>query len=105
LLRDDLAADSLDLVELALALESEFAIVVPERILDEVRTFRDLVRATGLLVRARCLAEARGPEPAPRIRARIVLASGESSGIAQRSGPLTPYLAEAITEDVVRAGP
>jgi acyl carrier protein len=52
-LRDDLAADSLDLIELALALEGEFAIVVPEWTLDEVRSFADLVRATGLLVRAR----------------------------------------------------
>ena len=39
-LRDDLAADSLDLVELALALEGEFPIAVPERILDEVRSPR-----------------------------------------------------------------
>ncbi len=49
-LRDDLAADSLDLAELALALEGTFAIVVPDRILDKVRTYRDLVEATGLLI-------------------------------------------------------
>ena len=104
-LRDDLAADSLDLVELALALEGEFAIVVPERILDEVRTFGDLVRAIGLLIRARCDAEARGAEPAPRIWARIVPATGESSGSLERTGWLTPYTAETIREDAVRAGP
>ena len=45
-----LAADSLDLVALALAVEGEFAVVVPDRILDEVRTFGDLVRAVGLLM-------------------------------------------------------
>jgi acyl carrier protein len=94
-LRDDLAADSLDLVELALALEGEFAIVVPERILDRVRTFGDLVRATGLLVHARCEADARGAEPAQRIRARIVPpAAGESTGTLERAGWLTPYTAE-----------
>src|SRR5689334_21489010 len=71
-LRDDLAADSLDLVELALALDGEFAIAVPERILDEVRTFGDLVCATGLLIRARREEEARGAEAAPRVSARIV---------------------------------
>lgn len=49
-LRDDLAADSLDLVALALAVEGEFAVVVPDRILDEVRTFGDLVRAVGRLM-------------------------------------------------------
>lgn len=37
-LRDDLATDSLDLIELALALEATFAITVPDRLLDRVRT-------------------------------------------------------------------
>src|SRR2546422_7286863 len=41
-LREDLAADSLDLVELAMALEAKFGIVVPERLLDRVRTYGDL---------------------------------------------------------------
>jgi acyl carrier protein len=104
-LREDLAADSLDLVELALALEGEFAIVVPERILDEVRSFGDLVRATGLLIRARWEAEARGAEPAQRIRVRIVPPAGESGGTLERTGWLTPYSAETIAEDAVRAGP
>jgi acyl carrier protein len=103
-LRDDLAADSLDLVELALALEGEFAIVVPERVLDEVRTFSDLVRTTGVLIRARRKADARGPEPPQHIWARIVPPSGESSGTLERTGWLTPYLAETIAEDTVRAG-
>jgi acyl carrier protein len=62
-LRDDLAADSLDLFELAMILEGEFTIVMPERILDEVRTYSDLVHATGLLIRARCEAKASGAEP------------------------------------------
>lgn len=54
-LRDDLAADSLDLVELALALEATFAIAIPDRMLDRVRTYRDLVEATGFLVGRRCV--------------------------------------------------
>jgi acyl carrier protein len=103
-LRGDLAVDSLDLVELALALEGEFAIVVPERILDEVRTFGDLVRTTGLLIRARREAETLGAEPPQRIRARIVPPSGESSGTVERTGWLTPYVAETIAEEAVRAG-
>ena len=53
-LRDDLAADSLDLVELAVALEREFAIVVPERVVADMHTYSDLVRATAVLIRARC---------------------------------------------------
>jgi len=103
-LRDDLAADSLDLVELALALEGEFAIVVPERVLDEVRTYGDLVNATALLIRARCAAEARVAEP-PAIWLRIVPATGQSTGTLERTGWLTPYTAETIGEDAVRASP
>ena len=52
-LRDDLAADSIDLVELSMALEGHFAIVVPEFALHDVRTYGELVHATGLLVQAR----------------------------------------------------
>ena len=103
-LRDDLAADSLDLVELSMALEAEFAIVVPERILDEVRTYGDLIAATNLLIRARCEAEGRGAEEPARFRVRIVPATGESSGTLERTGWLTPYTAETIAEDAVRAG-
>ncbi|TMA38054.1 MAG: acyl carrier protein [Deltaproteobacteria bacterium] len=50
-LTDDLAADSLDLVELALALEGEFGIEVPERMIDEVRTYGDLVETAAALTR------------------------------------------------------
>ena len=79
-LRDDLAADSIDLVELAVAIEREFAIVVPERILDEVRTYGDLVQATGLLIRART-------EP---IRSRAVNPAAEPLSTLERTGWLTP---------------
>lgn len=103
-LRDDLAADSLDLVELAMALEGEFAIVVPERILDEVRTYGDLLHTITRLIRARCEAEARGAEPPERVWVRIVPAGDESSSTLERTGWLTPYTAETITEDAVAAG-
>ena len=46
LARDDLAADSLDLVDLAVTLETRFGIVWPERAFDRVRSYGDLVRAT-----------------------------------------------------------
>jgi acyl carrier protein len=103
-LREDLAADSLDLVELAMMLEAEFGIAVPERILDRVRTYGDLVQATGLLIRARRAAEARAAEPPLRMWARVVPPAGESAGTLERAGWLTPYAAETIAEDAVRAG-
>src|SRR5262249_30658990 len=75
-----------------------------ERILDEVRTYSDLVHTTSLLIRARCEAEARGAEPPERVWVRIVPAGGESSGTLERTGWLTPYTAETIAEDAVAAG-
>ena len=45
-LTDDLAADSLDLVELSIALEAELGVDVPEQLLQQVRTYGDLVQAT-----------------------------------------------------------
>jgi acyl carrier protein len=103
-LRDDLAADSLDLVEVAMALEAEFAIVVPELLLDQVRTYGDLVRATAVLVRMRSGAEARGAKTPPRIWVRIVPLATGSCGTFERTGWLTPYTAETIAEDALRAG-
>src|SRR5262245_23961784 len=51
-LADDLAVDSLDMVELALALEDEFGITVPEQVLGEVRTYQHLVDRVLDLARA-----------------------------------------------------
>jgi acyl carrier protein len=52
-LTDDLAVDSLDLVDLAVALEAEFGIAVPDVALYETRTYGDLVDAIDTLMRAR----------------------------------------------------
>src|SRR5215475_9077220 len=42
-LRDDLAADSLDFADIAVALEHDIGIVVPPSLLARVRTYGDLV--------------------------------------------------------------
>src|SRR5207244_4186303 len=52
-LSDDLAVDSLDLVDLALVLEGEFGITVPEAVLEDVRTYGELVKSVEALVRER----------------------------------------------------
>jgi acyl carrier protein len=102
-LTDDLAADSLDLVEVALALENEFDLAVPEHVLDEVRTYADLVGATLKLTQERRRLDARRAEVPAVVRARIVSPAGDSSTF-ERTAPLTPYEAEEITEDALRAG-
>ena len=103
-LRDDLAADSLDLVELALALEAKFGITVPDRVLDLVRSYGDLVEATVDLIRGRRAAESRSAEQPARFMARVVPSEGRSGGILERGGWLTPYSVETIAEDALRAG-
>jgi acyl carrier protein len=65
-LREDLAADSLDLLELALVLEREFAISVPDRVLDGVLSYGDLVDTTIDLVVERGRDPRRNAEPPPR---------------------------------------
>src|SRR5207247_9869549 len=55
-LTDDLAADSLDLAELAARLEADLGLVMPDRVVDHLRTYGDLVRAA--------TAAAREPRPA-----------------------------------------
>ena len=42
-LLDDLGADSLDVVELAMALEDEFGLQVPDEDLENIRTEQDIV--------------------------------------------------------------
>jgi len=103
-LREDLAAASLDLVDLARALEGTFAIEVSDRSIAEVRTYSDLVHLTGALIRAHCEAEERGTRRPPRIWARVVAPVGASNGTLERSGRLTPYLVETIADDAARAG-
>jgi hypothetical protein len=56
LLREDLAASPVNLRALSLALEGEFAIVMPIRVVDDVRSYADLVHATGTLVKRRSAA-------------------------------------------------
>ena len=50
-LTDDLAADSLDLLELGVVLEASFGIVVPLRTIDRVRTYGDLLDTVGRPIR------------------------------------------------------
>ncbi len=104
-LRDDLAADSLDLLEVSVALEDDLDISMPESLLDEVRTVGDLVEATVAIARRHRTAARRSADVPVRLTARIVATEGPERPTFERSGWLTPYLAEAIADDVLHAGP
>ena len=101
-LTDDLAVDSLDLIDLTLGLEAELGIVVPESAIDEVRTYGDLVLLARDLTRQRPGVLAHS-EPA-LVWARVCSPRSRSGADIQRAGWLTPYTAENIAEDALRAG-
>src|SRR5438093_1902278 len=99
-LTDDLAADSLDLIDLGLALEAECGVVLRRRALESVRTYGDLLAAVAAARRR----AARRARVAPIVaRARIVPARG--NGGLERPGELTPYEIEIPVADALRAGP
>jgi acyl carrier protein len=99
---DDLAADSLDLVELALALENELGIMVPDSAIEHLRTYGDLVDSLRVLsgpVETKSLA---GHRPVIPVSARIV--SGRHGGELSRADVLTPYAMQSLVEDALSAG-
>jgi acyl carrier protein len=100
---DDLAADSLDLVEVAMALESELGIEMSERQLQRVRTYADLVEATVALAQRRGRREAARADGQTVVRAEVMPA-GQAQVTLARSGRLTPYTLETIAEDALRGG-
>src|SRR5262249_35218543 len=86
---EDLAADSLDLAEPALACEEDPDIAAPEGVLEPVRTYGDLVEAMIGLARARLEAQA----PSIPVVVRVRRPTLGTEGVLERTGVLTPYLA------------
>lgn len=98
---EDLAADSLDFAELGLAVEEELDLAVPEDVLGGVRTFGDLVEVAITLAQTRLETEA----PNVLVVARVHRPALGADGTLERTGLLTPYLAETLAADVLRSGP
>ncbi len=104
-LRDDLAADSLDMVEVSVALEDDLGISVPESLLDDVRTVGDLVEATLQLARDRRRTQPRLAIDEPvHVCAKIIPPNAGPGQMLERSDWLTPYTADAIRDDALHAG-
>lgn len=99
---DDLAADSLDLAELAVAVEEDLDVLIPDDELQQVRSYRDLVEVAIECVRARLLAQMPAVPVVAHVRRPTAGAGGH---LLERAGTLTPYLAETLADDVLRAGP
>jgi acyl carrier protein len=105
-LTDDLAADSLDLVELAIDLEAELGITLPEPAIDELRTYGQLVDVVETRARERRAREAwtESERRAMWVWARIVPGQRGPEGRFEQVGWLTPYTAETIIDSALRAG-
>ena len=105
-LADDLAADSLDLVEMAIELERELGIMLPDRILDGVRTFGELLTTALSLTRRSQEDEVKARRRPMLVRTGVVASRGKGAkrpGLV-RTEWLTPYDIETIAEDALRAG-
>lgn len=101
---DDLAADSLDLVEIALAIEGNLGLTLPHQFLDRVRTCGDLVDETLAVVRrGRRGTVSRGDVPVP-VLARIIPPGTPPPWTVERVILLTPYAAQTLSDDALRAG-
>lgn len=101
-LREDLATDDAAMTDLVLAVESRLGVRMPERILDEVRTYGELVAAAVTAIRERRVALDHAGAEAPRARIRVTKPGGL---VVERAGRLTPYVIEAVVDDARRAGP
>ena len=97
---DDLAVDSLDLLELAIGIEEALDVSLPERLLAAVRTYGDLAA----LVVDRVPCPATMAEEPVLVRARITPPGSPLGRTIVRVLVLTPYAIELITEDAHRAG-
>lgn len=102
-LTDELAADSLDMLQLVLALESAFDIVVPQRSIADMRSYRDVVDTVVV-----SLLDAGGDDLAARrdllVRSRVTSGRAGAADELVRVDELTPYTIQTIEEDALRAG-
>lgn len=104
-LADDLAVDSLDVIELCLALEERLGITIPDAVIEDLRTYGQVVEVAETLVRQRRAAEASAESSrTPALVFVRIVPPDRSGGEIERVGWLTPYTAETIVEDALRAG-
>ena len=102
-LTDELAADSLDVLELVLALESAFDIVVPQRSIAAIRSYGDVVDT----VVASVLDADRDESIRDRgllVRSRVTPDRAVAGDEAVRVDELTPYALETIQDAALHAG-
>ena len=101
---DELAADSLDMVELTLAVEDALDISIPEQLIDHIRTFGDLLEVVAAQVARRREEEFLAQAPVPLVRARLIPSDERRHRGMERAVWLTPYGTELLMDDALAAG-
>ena len=101
---EDLAADSLDLAEIAVAIESALDVTLPQRFLARVRTCGELIDGAVALARTGREPDAKGAEDEVPVRARVTPAGVPTPWTVERVLLLTPYAVETLTADALGAG-
>jgi acyl carrier protein len=101
-LREDLAADSLDLVELLIAVEETFGVTLREAMVSDVHSYGDLVERVVAVVGAQ--RRAVRAELAVPVRTRLTTAA-RPDRVLERATVLTAYAAQTIVADAARLGP
>jgi acyl carrier protein len=94
---EDLAADSLDLVALALVVEDRFGFEFPDRAFEETRTYGELVDVVARLATRRSMRTGRWMSRG-WVRSRLIPPKSKRWQLL-RAAWLTPYDAQLIAED------
>lgn len=98
---DDLGADEVDLLEIAVALEEEFGLVIPDAVLGHVRTYGDFSAALPVLLKNLADSDAAGLLASGSVRVRVIRNPPEEAGATLRAARLTPRVIEGIVEEVL----
>ncbi len=99
---EDLAADEIDLLEIAVALEEEFGLVISDAVLGKVRTYGDLLESFTDLLQGLADSEAAGVLASGIVRIRVIRdAPNGNEGFLLRSGRLTPRAIERVVEEAL----
>jgi acyl carrier protein len=100
-LRDDFATDAQAMADIVLAVETRLGVRLHERVLDEVRSYGELVAASIEAIRASRAQLKRDATEYPTGRVEVL--AGQEQ-VVERTGTLTPYVLETVCDDVRRAG-
>jgi len=98
---DDLGADEVDLLEIAVALEEEFGLIVPDAVLGRVHTYGDLSAALPSLLESLADSDVAELLAAGSVRVRVIRDVPDEVGAILRAARLTPRVIEGIVDEVV----